>query len=77
MRSVSDTDVRLVHFPEGQKPQPIVPKQLIEGVSERVDCFGKVVVPLNKEEAQTVIRKKKSPAPSTERLGSLLKRRPP
>jgi hypothetical protein len=51
-----------------------IPKPLIEGVSERVDCFGKVVVPFNEEEAQTAIRKKKAPAPSTERLGGLLKR---
>jgi N-methylhydantoinase A len=54
-RGVSGNDVRrVVHFPEGQKPAPIVPKRLIEGVSERVDCFGKVVVPLNDEEADRV-----------------------
>jgi N-methylhydantoinase A len=57
-RGVSGTDVRrVVHFPEGRKPQPIVPKRLIEGVSERVDCFGKVVVPLNEEEAQAAVRR--------------------
>jgi N-methylhydantoinase A len=57
-RGVSGSDVRrVVHFPEGQKPAPIVPKRLIEGVSERVDCFGKVVVPLNDEEAEAAIRR--------------------
>jgi N-methylhydantoinase A len=57
-RGVSGNDVRrVVHFPEGQKPAPIVPKRLIEGVSERVDCFGKVVVPLNDEEAEAAIRR--------------------
>jgi N-methylhydantoinase A len=57
-RGVSGSDVRrVVHFPEGQKPAPIVPKRLIEGVSERVDCFGKVVVPLNDEEAEAAVRR--------------------
>jgi N-methylhydantoinase A len=57
-RGVQGRDVRLVvHFPESQKPEPIVPKRLVEGVSERVDCFGKVVVPLNEEEAEAAIRR--------------------
>jgi N-methylhydantoinase A len=57
-RGVSGRDVRqVVHFPESQKPDPIVPKRLIEGVSERVDCFGNVVVPLNEAEAEAAIRR--------------------
>jgi N-methylhydantoinase A len=57
-RGVGGRDVRqVVHFPESQKPDPIVPKRLIEGVSERVDCFGKVVVPLNESEAEAAIRR--------------------
>lgn len=55
-RGLQGRDVRLVvHFPESQKPDPIVPKRLIMGVSERVDCFGTVVVPLNEDEAQAAI----------------------
>ncbi len=46
-RGVSSRDIaKVVHFPSSQKPAPIVPKRFIEGVSERVDCFGEVVVPL-------------------------------
>ena len=57
-RGIGGRDVRqVVHFPESRKPDPIVPKRLIEGVSERVDCFGKVVVPLNEEEAEAAIRR--------------------
>jgi N-methylhydantoinase A len=57
-RGVGGRDVRLVvHFPESQKPDPIVPKRLIAGVSERVDCFGAVVVPLNEAEAEAAIRR--------------------
>jgi len=46
---------KVVHFPESKKPDPVVPKTLIQGVSERVDCFGKVVVPLNEGEATQAI----------------------
>jgi N-methylhydantoinase A len=57
-RGVTSRDInKVVHFPESQKPVPIVPKRLIEGVSERVDCFGAVVVPLNEIEAEAAIRR--------------------
>ena len=57
-RGVSGHDVRrIVHFPEGGKPDPIVPRRLIAGISERVDCFGKVVVPLNETEAEAAIHR--------------------
>jgi N-methylhydantoinase A len=57
-RGVSSRDIRkVVHFPESSKPVPIVPKRLIEGVSERVDCFGEVIVPLNETEAEAAIRR--------------------
>ena len=57
-RGVSSRDIaKVVHFPSSQKPSPIVPKRLIEGVSERVDCFGEVVVPLNEAEAEAAIRR--------------------
>lgn len=56
-RGYGGRDIRkVVHFPETSKPQPIVPKRLIRGVSERVDCFGEVVVELNEKEAETAIR---------------------
>ncbi len=57
-RGVTGRDIRLVvHFPESRKPDPIVPKRLIEGVSERVDCFGDVVVALNEEEAVEAVHR--------------------
>jgi len=56
-RGYGGRDIRkVVHFPETSKPVPIVPKRLIRGVSERVDCFGEVVVPLNQKEAEDAIR---------------------
>jgi N-methylhydantoinase A len=57
-RGVTSRDInKVVHFPETQKPVPIVPKRLIEGVSERVDCFGAVVVPLNEKEVEAAARR--------------------
>jgi N-methylhydantoinase A len=56
-RGVNSRDIaKVVHFPESQKPEPIVPKRYVCGVSERVDCFGEVVVPLNEAEAESAIR---------------------
>ncbi len=56
-RGFGGRDIRkVVHFPETAKPQPIVPKRLIRGISERVDCFGEVVVKLNEDEALAAIR---------------------
>jgi len=56
-RGYGGRDIRkVVHFPETSKPVPIVPKRLIRGVSERVDCFGEVVAPLNEAEAERAIR---------------------
>ncbi len=56
-RGLSGQDIKLiVHIPESSKPDPIIPKRMIRGVSERVDCFGKVVVELNEDEARTAIR---------------------
>ncbi len=57
-RGLTGNEIRLVvHIPESKKPDPIIPKRLIEGVSERVDCFGKVIVKLNEEEAEAAIRR--------------------
>jgi N-methylhydantoinase A len=56
-RGYGGRDIRkVVHFPETAKPTPIVPKRLIRGVSERVDCFGEIVVALNEGEAEKAIR---------------------
>src|SRR5258708_39014125 len=57
-RGITGRDIQqVVHFPESAKPDPIVPKRLIEGVSERVDCFGEVVVPLNEEDAEAAVHR--------------------
>jgi len=40
-----------------KKPVPFIPKELIIGVTERIDCFGKVVIPLNKKEVSQAVKK--------------------
>lgn len=55
-RGLTGRDLKqVVHFPESAKPDPVIPKTLIRGVSERVDCFGAVVVPLNEEQAEQAV----------------------
>lgn len=56
-RGLNGQDIKMiVHIPESSKPDPIIPKRLIRGVSERVDCFGKIIVELNEDEAREAIR---------------------
>src|SRR3954449_11507641 len=56
-RGYGGRDIRkVVHFPETSKPRPIVPKRLIRGISERVDCFGEIIVSLNEKQAEQAIR---------------------
>ena len=55
-RGLAGQDIKLiVHIPESSKPDPLVPKKLIKGVSERVDCFGNIVVNLNENEVRNAI----------------------
>jgi N-methylhydantoinase A len=47
---------KLLHVSRHQKPTPIIPRTLIQEVSERVDWKGDVFLPLNVDEAQAAIR---------------------
>ncbi|MFC1979580.1 hydantoinase/oxoprolinase family protein [Chloroflexota bacterium] len=40
-----------------KKPEPFIPKHLIIGVAERIDCFGSIVVPLNEHEVRDATKK--------------------
>ncbi|MFH1487863.1 MAG: hydantoinase/oxoprolinase family protein, partial [Pseudomonadota bacterium] len=44
------------HQATARKPDPIVPKELIRGVTERVDFRGNVVIPINMKEAEEAVR---------------------
>lgn len=43
-----------------RKPVPLVPKELIFGVTERIDCFGNIVIPLNLKEVEEAVDKLKT-----------------
>ena len=45
------------HFSKRRVPDPIVPQDLVEGVFERVDYKGAIVVPLDEEAARQSIRR--------------------
>ncbi|HEY1372412.1 MAG TPA: hydantoinase/oxoprolinase family protein, partial [Candidatus Binatia bacterium] len=52
---LSEDDIR--HVTWVTKPEPIVPRELIIGVRERIDYRGEVVVPLNREDVMNAIRR--------------------
>ena len=47
---------RLLHVSRHRKPAPLIPRQLISEVDERVDWSGDVVLPLNESQARSAIR---------------------
>ena len=47
---------KLLHVSRHQKPAPIIPRTLIQEVSERMDWKGEVFLPLNMAEAHAAIR---------------------
>jgi len=47
----------LFDFPKTSKPEPLVPRVLVEEIDERVDYKGAAVVPLNEESAREAIRR--------------------
>ena len=54
-RWVGLDETALADFKNVERPAPVVPTSLIRGVSERIDCFGKVMVPLDLSEAEKAI----------------------
>jgi N-methylhydantoinase A len=59
MRAVGRVDgcseEEILFMAERQKPEPIVPRYLIEGVAERIDCQGQVLVPLDLGEVRHAV----------------------
>ncbi|MEM2560477.1 MAG: hydantoinase/oxoprolinase family protein [Candidatus Bathyarchaeia archaeon] len=45
-----------IALPLVSKPEPLIPRKLIVGVRERIDCFGNVVVPLDEEDVRNKVR---------------------
>ena len=49
-------EIEIKHQTRCKKPEPIVPKQFVKGVTERIDCFGNVIVPLNVDEVKAAAK---------------------
>ncbi len=45
-----------MHIVRADKPEPLVPRRLIRGVIERLDCKGNVVVPLDEDSVRHAVR---------------------
>jgi N-methylhydantoinase A len=48
--------VERIHTQSHVNPEPPIPRHLVKGVTERVDCFGRVVIPVYEEEARRAAR---------------------
>lgn len=44
----------VLRYQKATKPEPIIPKNRVHGINERVDCMGDVVVEFEEEQARTV-----------------------
>ena len=51
---IKESEIR--HQAVCRKPEPFIPKSLIYGVSERIDCFANVVIPLNEGEVVAAVK---------------------
>lgn len=56
LRAAGLTPTEGMHIVNADKPKPLIPRTKVRGVSERVDCFGKIIYPLNEEEVRTVVK---------------------
>jgi len=55
LRTAGLTPVEAIHRVAAEAPTPIIPRPLIKGVTERVDFFGDIVIPLNESEVRRVV----------------------
>ncbi|GGH33531.1 hydantoinase/oxoprolinase family protein [Microbacterium album] len=46
----------VIHASRLSKPEPLVPRSLTRGVTERVDAYGDVLVPLDEDEVRAAVR---------------------
>jgi len=44
----------VLRYQESEKPEPIIPKERVHGVDERIDCMGDVVVDFNEDQAHAL-----------------------
>ena len=50
------SEIQIKNQVQLRQPEFLIPKKLVRGVTERIDCFGQVVVALDRDEARQVVR---------------------
>jgi len=45
-----------MRMPRADKPEPLIPRNRIKGVTERIDCQGKVYIPLRENEIRQAVK---------------------
>jgi N-methylhydantoinase A len=56
LRSAGLSRQEAMHVARADKPRPLIPRQKIKGVTERIDSKGKVVIPLREHEVRTAVK---------------------
>ena len=55
LRTAGLMPVQAIHRVASEPPTPIIPRSLIKGVTERVDFFGEIMIPLNESEVRHAV----------------------
>jgi len=55
-RAAGLNSIEGMHLIGADKPRPFVPRTSVRGVSERVDCFGKIICRLTEKEVRTAVK---------------------
>ena len=50
------SEIQIKNQVQLRQPQFLIPKKFVKGVTERIDCFGQVVVALEREEAEQAVK---------------------
>jgi N-methylhydantoinase A/oxoprolinase/acetone carboxylase beta subunit len=56
LRTAGLNPVEAIHRVAAEPPTPIVPRPLIKGVTERIDFFGDIVIPLDESEVRRAVK---------------------
>jgi N-methylhydantoinase A/oxoprolinase/acetone carboxylase beta subunit len=56
LRTAGLMPVQAIHRVMAEAPTPIIPRPLIKGVTERIDFFGEIMIPLNESEVRLAVK---------------------
>jgi N-methylhydantoinase A/oxoprolinase/acetone carboxylase beta subunit len=56
LRTAGLMPVEAIHRVISEAPTPIIPRSLIKGVTERIDFFGEILIPLNEFEVRQAVK---------------------